>query len=135
MHPLALASHDAEQFHRRRVGTGEPVRGRRVELGGLTRGHDELLGAERETQAATQHVEPVVTVVGALHGPDRDKGAPVYILKGDKVVSTIMPKEELGLEKFQHIHNATMRTVEGKIYLIVQAWNPGDFAVLEQVAN
>ena len=74
-------------------------------------------------------------VVGALHGPDRDKGAPVYILKGDKVVSTIMPKEELGLEKFQHIHNATMRTVDEKIYLIVQAWNPGDFAILEQVAN
>jgi hypothetical protein len=74
-------------------------------------------------------------VIGALHGPDRDKGAPVYILKGDKVVSTIMPKEELGLEKFQHIHNATMRTVNGKIYLIVQAWNPGDFAILEQVAN
>jgi len=74
-------------------------------------------------------------VVGALHGPDRDKGAPVYILKGDKVVSTIMPKEELGLENFQHIHNATMRTVDGKIYLIVQAWNPGDFAILEQVGS
>ena len=74
-------------------------------------------------------------VIGALHGPDREKGAPVYILDGDKIVSTIMPKEELGLEKFQHIHNATMRTVSGKIYLIVQAWNPGDFAILEQVTN
>jgi hypothetical protein len=25
--------------------------------------------------------------------------------------------------------------VNGKAYLIVQAWNPGDFAILEQVAN
>ena len=74
-------------------------------------------------------------VIGALHGADRTKGAPVYILEGDKIVSTIMPKEELGLAKFQHIHNATMRTVDGKIYLIVQAWNPGDFAILEQVTN
>jgi hypothetical protein len=39
------------------------------------------------------------------------------------------------LAKFQHIHNATMRTVNGKAYLIVQAWNPGDFAILEQVTN
>lgn len=75
------------------------------------------------------------TVVGCLHGPDRDKGAPVYILKDDRVVSTIMPKEELGLEKFQHIHNAVMHKVDGRLYLIVQAWNPGDFAILEQVTD
>lgn len=74
-------------------------------------------------------------VVGCLHGPDRDKGAPVYILKDDEVVSTVMPKEDLGLEKFQHIHNAVMHKVGGRLYLIVQAWNPGDFAVLEQVAE
>ncbi|MCB1022601.1 MAG: hypothetical protein H6509_08760 [Bryobacterales bacterium] len=72
-------------------------------------------------------------VIGSLNHPDKTKGAPVYLLEGDKIVSTILPKEELGLEKFMHIHNATMRTVDGKIYLIVQAWNPGDFAILEQV--
>lgn len=75
------------------------------------------------------------TTVGCLHGPDRDKGAPIYLLKGDEVVSTVMPKEELGLANFQHIHNAVMRRVNGKLYLIVQAWNPGDFAILEQVAD
>ena len=71
--------------------------------------------------------------IGALHGPDRTKGAPIYILEKDKVVSTIMAKEELGLVNFQHIHNATMRKVGKKLYIIAQAWNPGDFAILEQV--
>ena len=72
-------------------------------------------------------------VVGALHGPDRTKGAPIYILHKDKVVSTIMVKEDLGLDNFQHIHNAVMRKVGKKLYIIAQAWNPGDFAILEQV--
>lgn len=71
--------------------------------------------------------------IGALHGPDRTKGAPIYVLEKDKVVSTIMPKEELGLANFQHIHNAVMRKVGKKLYIIAQAWNPGDFAILEQV--
>ncbi|MEZ5360838.1 MAG: hypothetical protein R2748_00495 [Bryobacterales bacterium] len=65
-------------------------------------------------------------VIGSLNHPDKTKGAPVYLFpRGDKIVSTILPKEELGLEKFMHIHNATMRTIDGKIYLIVQAWNSG----------
>jgi len=72
-------------------------------------------------------------VIGALHGPDRSKGAPIYILEKDQVVSTIMVKEELGLANFQHIHNAVMRRVGKKLYVIAQAWNPGDFAILEQV--
>ena len=72
-------------------------------------------------------------IVGCLLGPDRSKGAPIYILKDDKVVSTIMPKEELGLENFKHIHNAVLRKIEEKFYIIVQAWKPGDFAILEQV--
>ena len=74
-------------------------------------------------------------VVGALHGPDRTKGAPIYILEEDQVISTIMPKEELGLENFQHIHNAVLRQVGSKLYVIAQAWNPGDFAILEQVTD
>jgi hypothetical protein len=72
-------------------------------------------------------------VVGALHGPDREKGAPIYVLEDDRVVSEIWPKEELGLDKFQHIHNAVLTEVGGRFYIVVQAWNPGDFAVLEQV--
>ena len=74
-------------------------------------------------------------IVGCLYGSDRSKGAPIYILDGDKIISTIMPKEELNLEKFQHIHNAVLHQVGAKFYIIVQAWNPGDFAILEQVTT
>jgi len=74
-------------------------------------------------------------VVGSLHGPDRSKGAPIYILEDDKVISTVMPKEELGLKNFQHIHNAVLREYGNKLYIIVQAWNPGGFAILEQVTS
>ena len=59
-------------------------------------------------------------IVGCLLGPDRSKGAPIYILKDDKVVSTIMPREELGLENFKHIHNAVLRKIGEKFYIIVQ---------------
>jgi hypothetical protein len=74
-------------------------------------------------------------VVGALHGPDRSKGAPIYVLENDRLISTIMPKEELGLVNFKHNHNAVMTKANGKYYIIVQAWNPGDFAILEQVTD
>ncbi len=74
-------------------------------------------------------------VAGSLHGPDRSKGAPIHILKNDKLISTLMPKEDLGLKNFQHIHNAVILKVGGKFYVIAQAWNPGDFAILEQVTD
>jgi hypothetical protein len=74
-------------------------------------------------------------VVGSLHGPDRSKGAPIYILENDQLISTIMPKEDLGLANFQHIHNAVLHEYSNKLYVIAQAWNPGDFAILEQVTN
>ena len=69
----------------------------------------------------------------ALDGPDRSKGAPIYLLEDDRLVSTIFPKDDLGLENFKHIHNAVLRRGGGKLYIIAQAWNPGDFAMLEQV--
>ena len=75
------------------------------------------------------------SIVGALRGPDSSKGAPIYIYKRDQLISTIMPKEDLGLENFTHIHNAVLRKHGGKYYVIAQAWNPGDFTILEQVAN
>ncbi len=71
-------------------------------------------------------------IVAALDGPDTSKGAPIYILENGKMISTIMPKEDLGLENFKHNHNAVLRRIGDKYYIIVQAWNPGDFAILEQ---
>jgi hypothetical protein len=72
-------------------------------------------------------------VVPALDGPDRSKGAPIYLFEDDRLVSTIFAKEDLGLEGFKHIHNAVLRQVGGKLYVIAQTWNPGDFAIFEQV--
>lgn len=74
-------------------------------------------------------------IVGCLDGPDRKKGAPIYILENDRLISTIMPKEDLGLANFQHVHNAVLHKVGNKFYVIAQAWNPGDFAILEQVSE
>jgi hypothetical protein len=74
-------------------------------------------------------------VVGSLHGPDRGKGAPIYVLENDELIATIMPKQDLGLENFQHIHNAVLREMNDKVYVIAQAWNPGDFAIFEQVTD
>jgi len=74
-------------------------------------------------------------VVPCLDGPDRSKGAPLYILENDHLISTILPKDELGLENFKHLHNAVLRKIGSKLYVIVQAWNPGDFAILEQVVE
>ncbi len=74
-------------------------------------------------------------VVACLEGPDKSQGAPVYVLENDKLISTVMPKEELGLANFVHNHNAVLHKREGKYYIIVQAWNPGDFAILEQTGE
>ena len=73
------------------------------------------------------------TIVGCLHGKDREKGAPIYLVKDGEVVSTLMIKHDLGLERFQHIHNAVMVERNGKFYVLAQGWNPGGFAILEQV--
>ncbi|MBI2421768.1 MAG: hypothetical protein HYV27_02980 [Candidatus Hydrogenedentes bacterium] len=72
-------------------------------------------------------------LVGCLEGPNKEVGAPIYLVKDNQVVSTVIIREELGLEKFAHIHNAALREINGKLYIIAQAWNPGDFAILEQV--
>ena len=72
-------------------------------------------------------------VVACLFGPDQKKGAPLYILEGNNLVSTVMLKEELGVETFQHLHGAVIRKIDGKFYIIAQSWNPGDIIILEQV--
>lgn len=63
-----------------------------------------------------------------------DTGASIYIVDMEslEVVSTIRPKDELGLEKFVHLHNVFPTVEDGRVTLFCQAWNPGDFAVLRQ---
>jgi hypothetical protein len=79
------------------------------------------------------YLDQQYSVVPTLDGPDTKKGAPIYILDNETLVSTIMPKEDLGLQNFKHIHNAALRKIGTKFYIIAQAWNPGDFSILEQV--
>lgn len=74
-------------------------------------------------------------VVAALDGPDTSKGAPLYVLENDQLLSTILPKEELGLQNFKHNHNAVLTKIGSRYYIIVQAWDPGDFAILEHVGD
>lgn len=79
------------------------------------------------------YLDQQYSVVPALEGPDKSKGAPIYILENEKLVSTVMIKEDLGLPNFVHVHNAAIRKFGTKFYIFALAWNPGDFAILEQV--
>jgi sugar lactone lactonase YvrE len=59
----------------------------------------------------------------------------VAILRDGKVVSTLKPKVDLGIEEFQHIHNAAGVVVDGKLFVLCYGWNPGCYAVLEHIAE
>jgi hypothetical protein len=39
------------------------------------------------------------------------------------------------LQNFKHVHSAALRKIGNKYYIIALAWNPGDFAILEQVTD
>jgi len=73
-------------------------------------------------------------VVGSLDDPQKGRPAPIYVLDVDnyQVISTIRPKEELGIELADHIHNVVWHEHNGNLYLVVQAWNPGYYFVLAQ---
>lgn len=77
-------------------------------------------------------------LVPCLDGPAGTPG-PIYIinLKTKAVVSTIKPKEDLGYEYAQHIHDAcwyvTGKGRSAKVYVLFTAWNPGGVAAVELV--
>ena len=50
-----------------------------------------------------------------------------------ELLSTIRPKEDLGIELAQHLHNVALHIHDGQLYLVCQAWNPGHYFVLEKV--
>ncbi len=83
------------------------------------------------TQMAGKHY----AVVGSLDDPQPGRPAPIYILDGDTfdVLSTIRPKEDLGLEKVDHLHNVVWHHYAGRTFLVCQSWNPGFFFVLEHL--
>lgn len=71
-------------------------------------------------------------LVPTLVGPDPSKGAPIYLYEEGRLVSTIFPKADLGLVNFEHNHKAVLHKAGDRLCIVVQAWNPGDFAILEQ---
>lgn len=74
-----------------------------------------------------------LAVVGSLNDPVEGRPAPIYILDGAsyEVLSTIRPKEDLGVELAQHLHNVIWHVHEDRLYLVCQSWNPGYYFVLE----
>lgn len=72
-------------------------------------------------------------LVPTLVGPDPGVGAPIYLYEDSRLISTIFPQADLGLANFKHNHKAVLHKSGDALCIIVQAWNPGDFAILEQV--
>lgn len=83
--------------------------------------------------------EKLYGVAASLNVADgsADQGASIYIVDMEtlKIVSTIKPKDELGLEKFVHLHNVFATVAGDTVSLYCQSWNPGDFAILRSVAS
>jgi hypothetical protein len=73
-------------------------------------------------------------LVGSLDDPRPGRPAPIYILDAEtyETVSTVRPKEELGVQLADHIHNAIWHEHGGRLFLVCQAWNPGHYFVLER---
>jgi len=73
--------------------------------------------------------------IGCLKGPDNTKPAPIYIIDAEtyEVLSTIKPKEELGVELCQHLHNVILHVHDDQMYLVCQSWNPGHYFVLQKI--
>jgi hypothetical protein len=76
-----------------------------------------------------------LAVIGSLVDPVKDRPAPIYIIDANtyEVLSTIRPKEDLGLEPVQHLHNVVWHAINDQLYLVCQSWNPGHYFVLERV--
>jgi len=74
-------------------------------------------------------------VIACLQDPDERRPAPIYIIDAQsyELISTVRPKEDLGVELAQHLHNVVLHVHNGQLYLICQAWNPGHYFVLQKV--
>ena len=82
-----------------------------------------------------QHQDRWYAVIGCLRDPEQGRPAPIYIIDAEtyELLSTIRPKEDLGIELAQHLHNVVLHEHGGQVYLVCQAWNPGHYFVLQMV--
>ena len=81
-----------------------------------------------------EHLGRWYGVIACLRDPIPDRPAPIYIIDAEtyELLSTIRPKEELGIDLAQHLHNVVFHVHNGQIFLVCQAWNPGHYFVLRR---
>ena len=74
-------------------------------------------------------------VIACLVDAEPGRAAPVYIIDAEsyELLSIVRPKDELGIELAQHLHNAVVQVHAGQVFLVCQAWNPGHYFVLQMV--
>ena len=74
-------------------------------------------------------------VINCLRDPVEDRHAPIYVIDAEsyELLSTIRPKEDLGIELAQHLHNVAIHIHDDQLYLVCQAHAPGHYFVLQKV--
>ncbi len=76
-----------------------------------------------------------IAAIGCLQDPEVGRPAPIYIVDAQsyELLSIVRPKEELGIELAQHLHNVVLHRHADQLYLVCQSWNPGCYFVLQAV--
>ena len=98
----------------------------------------EILGLPAGTLLCDVDVWGDYALAACLDGPNKTPG-PLHIinLKKRTLVATIKPKEELGYEDAQHMHDAawyiTGKGKEQEVYILFTNWNPGGIGALKLV--
>ena len=100
----------------------------------------EILGLPKGTWLCDVDVWGDYVLAACLNGVDKDKTpGPLYIInqKTRAIVSTIKPKEDLGYEDAQHMHDAawyvTGKGKDQEVYILFTNWNPGGIGALKLV--
>lgn len=100
----------------------------------------EIFGLPKGTWLCDVDVWGDYVLAACLNGVDKDKTpGPLYIINQKKraIVSTIKPKEDLGYEAAQHLHDAAWYVAgkgrEQEVYILFTNWNPGGIGALKLV--
>lgn len=100
----------------------------------------EILGLPKGTWLCDVDVWGDYVLAACLNGVDKDKTpGPLYIINQKKhaIVSTIKPKEDLGYDDAQHLHDTawyvTGKGKEQEVYILFTNWNPGGIGALKLV--
>jgi hypothetical protein len=100
----------------------------------------EVLGLPKGTWLCDVDVWGDYVLAACLNGTDKEKTpGPLYIINQKKraIVSTIKPKEDLGYEDAQHLHDAAWYVAgkgkEQEVYILFTNWNPGGLGALKLV--